>query len=165
MDTLLEKLSSYNLFNYLFSGVVFVVLSSELTVYSFIQDDIIIGLFLYYFIGLVLSRIGSLIVEPILKKITFIKFAKYSDFVKVSKLDSNLEILSEANNIYRTLISVFVGLIFLKMYEFFQPDLVAAGINKVYVLLAFLLIIFLFSYQKQTSYITKRISANLEKHE
>jgi len=60
--------------------VLFVVITEVITSYSFLQEDIIIGLFVYYFIGLIISRIGSLIIEPFLKWISFIKFISYKDF-------------------------------------------------------------------------------------
>ena len=66
MKEILDKLSSYNLFNYLLPGVLFVVIASKVTRYGFIQDDIVIGVFLYYFIGMVISRFGSLVIEPLL---------------------------------------------------------------------------------------------------
>jgi len=157
MSDLLGKISSYSLFNYLFSGVLFVVLADAFTSYSFIQSDIVIGVFLYYFIGLVMSRIGSLIVEPLLKKTSFVKFTEYSDYVVASREDSSLEVLSEANNMYRTIISVCFGVIFLKLYEILQLRFMIVGENKDYILLIILLVIFLFSYKKQTGYITKRI--------
>jgi len=90
MKDLLDKLSSYNIFNYLLPGIIFVVIAEKLTSFSFIQDDIIFGIFLYYFIGLVISRIGSLLIEPSLKKIRFLTFAPYSEFVTASKKMSSL---------------------------------------------------------------------------
>lgn len=125
MGDLINKISSYNLFNYLFPGIVFVALSKEITAYSFVQQDILVGAFLYYFIGLVISRFGSLVVEPILKKIKFIEFADYKDFVVASQKDPQIEILSEANNTYRTLLSMFLLVFLLKLYEwvaqFWEP--------------------------------------------
>ena len=50
MEEILEKISSYNLFNYLLPGILFAVISKEITTYSFLHENIIIGLFLYYFI-------------------------------------------------------------------------------------------------------------------
>lgn len=67
MKEILDKLTSYNLFNYLLPGVVFAVLASKVTRFTLIQQDLVAGAFLYYFIGLVISRFGSLILEPILK--------------------------------------------------------------------------------------------------
>ena len=68
MKDLLEKLSSYNIFNYLLPGIVFVALADALTSFHFVQQDIVIGVFVYYFIGLIISRLGSIVIEPILSK-------------------------------------------------------------------------------------------------
>ena len=50
---------------------------SEITEYNLVQENNFIGAFLYYFIGLVISRFGSLIIGSILQidKLKFIKFA------------------------------------------------------------------------------------------
>lgn len=160
MTDLLNKLSSYNLFNYLFPGIIFTALSKEFTQYSFVQQDIVIGVFLYYFIGLVVSRFGSLVIEPSLKRLSFLKFADYKNFVTASKTDEKLEILSEVNNTYRTLCSLFSLLILLKLYEKIESKVSFLREWNATALVILLLVMFLFSYRKQTSYITKRIKAN-----
>ncbi len=160
MKELLDKISSYNLFNYLFPGILFAVLSKEITTYSFLQENLIIGVFVYYFIGLVVSRIGSLIIEPIVRKLSFLKFADYKDFISASQKDSKIELLSEINNMYRTLTSLFILLILLKVYELIESKLPILKDWKSYILLALLLFMFLFSYRKQTNYIIKRIKSN-----
>ena len=161
MKDLLDKLSSYNLFNYLLPGVLFAALGSKITSYSFIQSDVIVGVFVYYFIGLVVSRFGSLAIEPFLKRISFVHFADYSDFVAASKIDPKIEILSETNNTYRTISSLFALLILLKAYEVVEARFTwLQGVNH-FILLVLLLVMFLFSYRKQTNYITRRIQANL----
>jgi hypothetical protein len=90
MKEILEKISSYNLFNYLLPGTVFVFVLAKISEHNFIQKDLLIGAFLYYFIGLIISRIGSVIIEPLLKKWNFLKFAEYSDFVIYSKKDDKI---------------------------------------------------------------------------
>ena len=165
MSDLLGKISSYNLFNYLLSGILFVILADVLTSYSFVQKDLVIGAFLYYFIGLVISRLGSLFVEPVLKWIKFLRFADYADFVRVSKIDSRLEILSEQNNTYRTLIAVFGSVIFLKAFDLLKGDFACIEKLQSEMLFVFILLLLLFGYRKQTSYITKRIESNLKSHE
>ena len=160
MKELLEKISSYNLFNYLLPGIIFIVISNKLTHYDFIQDDIVIGLFLYYFIGLVISRFGSLVIEPILKHFSFIQFADYKDFITASKKDEKIELLSEANNTYRTLSALFILLLLLKVYEEIECKFPVLKELGVIVLIVLMLVTFLFAYRKQTKYITKRINAN-----
>ena len=160
MKDLLEKLSSYNLFNYLFPGIVFAVILKEITSYSLLQENLIIGFFVYYFIGLVISRFGSLVIEPFLRKLSFLKFADYKDFVSASKKDEKIELFSEVNNMYRTLCSMFILLILLKFYEWIEIQLPTLKDWSNCLLITLLLFMFLFSYRKQTQYITKRIRAN-----
>ena len=162
MKELLDKISSYNLFNYLLPGVLYAFIASELTTVNLIQKDLIVGAFLYYFIGLIISRIGSIIIEPLLKYLSFIRFADYKEFVQASKKDSKIEILSEANNMYRTFISLFLTLGFTVLYSFFElkyPFIREWVLGSVIFLI---FIMFLFAYRKQTKYITKRIKSNIE---
>ena len=160
MKDLLDKISSYNLFNYLLPGILFVCISKYFTDYNFIQDNDFIGAFLYYFIGMVISRFGSLFVEPILKRISFLKFADYKSFIVASKKDEKIELFSEVNNTYRTITALFIILLLLKIYNHFQV-LWNIPINITYLIVfVVILVIFLFSYRKQTNYITKRIKAN-----
>jgi len=160
MNELLTKLSSYNVFNYLFPGIVFVFLAGEVIHYPIAQRDILTGAFLYYFAGMVVSRFGSLVVEPILKWVSFVKFADYKDFVVASQKDAKLEVLSEVNNTYRTLASLFILLLLLKLYVLLEGKLPCLKEWDATILSLALVLMFLLSYRKQTSYITKRIKAN-----
>ncbi len=125
--------------------------------YPIVQSDVIVGAFLYYFIGLVVSRFGSLIIEPVLKWISFVRFADYADFVAASKKDNQVEVLSEANNTYRTFCSLFSLLLFLKLYGHIEARLPFLRSWDATTLAVLLLILFLFSYRKQTGYIAKRV--------
>lgn len=164
MKDLLDKISSYNLFNYLLPGVLFALLADGLTSYTFIQRDIVVGIFLYYFIGLVISRVGSLAIEPILKKTLFIKFTDYKDFVLASREDPILEVLSEVNNMYRTFCSLFLLLAALKAYELLAERYPLLASSSPYILVGSLFALFIFSYRKQTQYITKRIISRKNEH-
>jgi hypothetical protein len=163
MKDLLDKLSSYNLFNYLFPGIIFSFASKEITSYSFHQKDIIIGVFVYYFIGLVISRIGSLLIEPFLKKVNFLKFSDYKDFISASKEDKKIELLSEENNMYRTICSLFFLLLFLKFYELLGSIFQPLNDFAPFILALFLLAVFTFSYKKRTNYIAKRVNAQVQR--
>lgn len=160
MNELLNKLSSYNLLNYLIPGVIFVILSKEVTGYNFIQQDIILGLFFYYFIGLIISRIGSLVIEPFLKWTGFVHFADYKDYVKASKNDEKIEILSEENNVYRTLGAMVFSVLILMFQEWIINKWLWFGEWREIILVIFLLIMFLFAYRKQTKYVKERIEMN-----
>ncbi len=160
MKEILDKISSYNLFNYLLPGVIFPFIASKKTAINLLQNDLITGAFVYYFIGLVISRFGSLVIEPILKKTKFVIFADYKDFVTVSQIDTKLDTLSEANNMYRTLMSMFLLLIFSDIYSLLILKFPITKKWSLILLVILLFIMFLFSYRKQTNYITKRINAS-----
>lgn len=165
MKDLLDKLSSYNIFNYLLPGTIFVGLGTKLTSYSLIQENLLVGLFLYYFIGLVISRIGSLTVEPFLKWTKFVKFSAYEDYVKASKSDPKIEIFSEQNNVFRTLCSLSVALIFFKIYDELKANLSWNTDVRDFIFLLGLLVLFLLSYRKQTKYVVQRVEAVLKKEQ
>lgn len=157
MTEILKKISSYNLFNYLFPGVLFSAIATVFTKYALIQDDIIVGLFTYYFIGLVISRLGSIIIEPLLKTVSLLKFSDYKDYVSATKKDSSIELFSEINNMYRTICSMLSMVLVLKLYEYLEFRFTFLNDVRYYLLIVALLVIFLLSYKKQTSYINKRI--------
>jgi hypothetical protein len=160
MKELLDKISSYNLFNYLLPGIIFAVLAGNSIQSPIANRDILVAAFLYYLLGLVVSRFGSLVIEPLLKRISFVKFADYRDFVAASKKDDRVELLSEVNNTYRTLCSLFALLLLLKLYTIIEAMFPLLKEWEATILWVLLLVIFLFSYRKQTSYITKRIDAS-----
>jgi hypothetical protein len=162
LKDLISKLSSYNLFTNLLPGVLFVALLKELTSFNLIFEPIFLGLFLYYFIGIVINRIGSLVIEPILRKTKFLTFIDYSKFVKASKVDEKIEILSENNNMCRSLIALCVTLLLAVGYEWLKSKCTFIGTYNNVILIVLLFVIFLFSYRKQTKYVVKRCKANLD---
>ena len=163
MKDILDKLSSYNIFNYLFPGVLFVIIAKATTDYNLILEDNIQGAFLYYFIGMIISRFGSIVIEPLLKKVKFLKFRDYKDYIYASKQDDKVELLSEVNNTYRTLNSMLFLLLSLKLYNYLSIKFQIDNSFTLMTLTVLISILFLYSYRKQTNYITKRIDANKQK--
>jgi len=159
MKELLDKLSSYNLFNYLLPGTLFVATAQRISDHNFNQDNIVVTLFVYYFIGLVISRLGSLVVEPLLTSTKFVKFAPYQKFIGACDADPKIELLSEQNNLYRTLCALFIALPAFKGVDvlaghFAWPDETIGTVG-----LFTLFVLFAFAYRKQTAYVRKRVEA------
>lgn len=160
MKDILEKISSYNIFNYLLPGILFVIIAKSTTDYNLIQKDNIIGAFLYYFIGMTISRFGSIIIEPILKEAKFLKFRDYKHYVNACKKDSKIELLLEVSNTYRTLLSMIITLFLSKIYNLLSIKFNLDDSISLIIVSFFIFILFLFSYKKQTNFIIKRINAN-----
>lgn len=160
MKELLEKLSSYNIFNFLLPGTIFVYILKELIGYNFIQSDFLFRVFLYYFIGMIISRCGSVFIEPFLKWVRFLKYEDYKNYISASKLDPKIDLLLEVNNSYRTLVSMFLLLLISKFYKFITEKYEVSDDNSSLLIVIALLLLLIFSYRKQTNYVVKRIKAN-----
>lgn len=158
METLIQKISSYELFNNFLPGMIFYLFTKDiLNTGSNFTDGIMESLFLCYFIGIVISRVGSIIIEPIFKCIGIIKYAPYKYFIKAEKEDPKLIQLSETNNMYRTLVStvlcIYIFHISNKIFNHYE----SLNEFKFELLIICLLILFSNSYRKQTEYIRKRV--------
>lgn len=158
MNEVVKKISSYNIFNYLFPWVLFVLITDNFLWYKLIQDDLILWVFLYYFIWLIISRLWSLIIEPLMRRYNIIKFADYKKYIKAEKKDTKIIYLLEVANMYRSLVSLFIFIILTIVYKFILLNCSFLSENNDFVILIILLILFIFSYKKQVEYIRKRVS-------
>ena len=157
MQGILEKISSYNIFNFLLPGTIFAYLSDHFTNTSFIQDDLLIAVFVYYFLGMLISRVGSLLIEPFLKITGFITFSDYVDFLKATRNDPTIYTLSEVNNTLRTMISLLLFVIGTITYNQISSASSTFATYAPYGLLLLMLLLFLLAYRKQTAYIVRRV--------
>lgn len=153
MEKIIEKMEIYQFLNYIFPGVIFGTIFTRIIGENFFDSNIVIAIIEYYFIGLVLSRIGSIIVKPILEKLKIINFEQYNEFLKCGKKDEKIDLLQREANQFRTYIATFICLFFI--------ELILCIINKKFykTILLFIGLVWLFekSYQKQTEFIVKRI--------
>ncbi len=156
-EKVLEKISSYNLFNNLLPGAVYCFLINKFFELNFCSGNIVENLFIYYFTGMVISRIGSLVVEPISKKIKLVIFVEYGEFLNASLKDDKIDILSETNNTYRTMLALSIALLITKLYIFISYKFEWISSGTPVVITVGLVLLFMFSYRKQTEYIRRRV--------
>ena len=159
MNGIIEKLGSYQILTNLLPGAFF-----GLTLKFFfgltlptknIGEDIVV----YYFMGLIINRIGSLVVEPVLKKLRFIKYTPYPDFAKAAKADSKIDTLSEMNNYIRSLLTCVLLLPVMRILQALSLKWTWFSLNWKWGAIALLVVLFLFAYRKQTGYVRNRVEA------
>jgi hypothetical protein len=160
LKELSDKISSFNIFNYLLPGILFVVIAKELTGMDLILTRHLLGVFFYYFIGMVICLFGSLVIEPLLQRVNFIKFIDYRSFLLAARNDDQLELLSHINNIYQSMVSMSVLLIIMKAYSYVKYALAIPNSISIIFALIGIIVLFLFSYRKQAMHIAKRIEIN-----
>jgi hypothetical protein len=146
------------------TGAVFLVGFDRITGAQYASLPLIAFVLVAYFAGMVLSRVGSLLIEPVLQRINFVKYAPYSDFIKAEKTDEKISTLLETNNAYRTFAAAFLLLAGIKIAVAIgdkHPD-VKAYIEWSWPFI--LTILFALAYRKQTQFIYNRVEFSNRKH-
>lgn len=158
METLLKIIKPYNLFTTLYPGYLFAVFCDE-TIQSNIinvhEKSVLLGICFCYFIGSLINRVGSLVIENIMRKI--IDFVEYDDYVEASKQDGKIDMLSQTNNTYRSLSALFLVLTIIKML----PECIMTVFYNWFDFIVF--VIYVMAYGKQTNYVIKRVNSVLRK--
>lgn len=157
MTDILSKITSYNLFNNLVPGVVFSYAASSLEIAAVGTGNLATDLIIYYFIGVLISRFGSLFVEPILKFTRVAIYADYTSYLNACANDKKIELLVEDNNQYRTYISALVILILALIFNNASDQYQITQTTRKIIVVSAILMLFILAYRKQTSYIRKRI--------
>lgn len=175
LKPIIEKISSYNIFNNLFPGILFCCLLKRMLGIVIMSDDWIENFVICYFVGVIISRIGSIVIEPIMKKIKIRKkpllsLASYSDYEMASKIEPLVVTLSETNSTYRTLLSCFICIFVFKIWSLINELCAEANITFLqdgieWIILLLLIVLFSFSYVKQTSYVSRRIEIIVKRTE
>lgn len=157
MEKFFDKLSSYNFLNNMFPGAVSCFLISIYWNKNLVGSNVVESIFMYYFVGMVVSRTGSVVIEPFCKKIKWVKFSDYNSYIVASKNDNKIEVLSETNNTFRTMLAMCLLLLIGKLYFYVCSMVWFIKIAEVEISLLALTILFACSYRKQTKYIKDRV--------
>lgn len=161
MEQFFNKLENYNILNYILPAIVFDFgCQYYINVDLISTNNVFASAFLYYFLGLVISRIGSLFVKPLLWKLKILNVKDSSvskNFFQAEEKDPKIKILFADYNMYRNFISTFLLLLIGKLI-YILNDFININSTIFYTaLLIFLLILFIISYKKQLSYIHSRV--------
>lgn len=163
MNELVNKISSYHIFNYLVPGVIFSYFIDNYFDWpiELIQSNILVAFFIYYFIGATINRIGSVILLKIIILIFKIQESPYSDYLEAEKIDPKITILSEINNMYRSFFSLFFILLVLSIINLINTY---SQFNLfVTIIFLSLLVLYGFSCKKQTNFIRQRVNNAIKK--
>lgn len=156
MSEILSKISSYNIFNYLFPGAVFVVLAEQMQLLKLPQVDLVTRLLIYYSAGLVISRIGSLVLEPVLKFTGIVRYGDYGDYLRACAKDPKIETLVEQSNTYRTVAAGVLSILVAWIIKMVEPNLKLQPSSATAICLVFFLLLFLLSFRKQSDFVRAR---------
>ncbi len=156
MNDLMAKISSYDIFNNLVPGAIFAFLLDRLGIATVGTPSIITDVVLFYFLGLIVSRIGSVLIDPILKLTGIIPKVDYPGFIDASQKDTKILTLLESRNLYRTIVTLLLVTLIAYHVKGWAPTWMSDGWRTT-ILLAVLAVLFLLAYRKQNSFISRRV--------
>ena len=158
MDKVLEKISAYNIFTNLLPGVVYCFFTDKFFGIPLVQKDLLVAVFFYYFVGMVISRVSSVVVEPLLKASKLVSFVDYPRYVEALSKDEQIGILLEVSNTYRSVIALLVCILATGAWNAAVSKYQFIADYSHYILIGLLVGLFLLAYRKQTQYIVSRIN-------
>ena len=162
LKLILDKLSQYNFMTNMLPGAVLCIALKYVVGYDlFVSTNWLMVGIIFYFVGMINNRFGSLFVEWFLKTCHIVQFAPYGDFVKAEKEDGKITTLNMENNVFRSYISVCLLAILAWVYKFLCSKWTWLDEQTEWILLVLLLVLFVLSYRKQTKYVRARVEANL----
>ena len=153
----LARLTKYEWLNKLLPGVFFVLFGNALKCPMLSPENWIESFGVYILWGELSSRIGSIVIEPLLKFARVVRFAEYADYQKANKESCDM-LLSNAN-FARTLCSL--GLLLLVVRLIFLVPSCGHFACKTFdwydVALCVWILLFLFAYCRQVNFLVERI--------
>lgn len=158
MEGLLSNLSAYDIMNSILPGTVAYVFVKRLFEFEPLLDlNTVEKVILFYFYGVIISRVASLIIKPVSERINLVRYAKHEDYLYAESLDEKVRILSETNNNYRNFFALFIMIGILKcLYNWNLSSLIIHWDKECWIILL-LIILFAWSYHNQTNYVRNRV--------
>lgn len=159
MANYVEKISAYEIFTILWPGVlvtwcILFVLGVNINLNSL--TSLVIFVCLAYFMGVLISRFGALIVEPIIKKFGWVEWS--DDYYLAEKNDPKITTLLKNLNMYRNLLALDVLCTSVAIYGLRGGVFGLDCFVEIVSISIALFIIFGASYSRQSKQIVKRIN-------
>ena len=152
LKSLSDKLSAYQLFNFIYPGAVFLGILHFYGMPLGILNEIWWFLLASYFLGMTISRIGSIVIESICLKFKWIEKYDIKKYAMYLKADGFTGILLELTNIYRTICSMGTLLLFVTIFKYEQTDKCCV----IFMEISFVLL-FGYSFVKQHHYLENKL--------
>lgn len=156
ISKIIDKISQYEILNYLIPGITLCLVLEHIG-YSILVYNTIINFFVYYIVGLINSRVASLLIEPLFK---YRKNSGWVDYILYNKAKQKcpfIGTLSAHNNMYRDFVAVWGITIIAYGYRLLTLNCVWLLTHQSIILFVLLLLLFIFAYKKQTGYVAKNV--------
>lgn len=160
LNSFLARVTKYEWLNRLLPGVFFVLMARVLKCPMFSPENWLEAVGAYILWGELSSRVGALVIEPLLRFANIVKFAEYDDYQDYQKINKGCSDMLIANaNFARTLCALGIMLLVMRVVRLVQNcnhvSCVSFGWKDLAIIIWVML--FLFAYCRQVNFLVKRI--------
>lgn len=156
---LLGKFTRYDWFTTLIPGVFCMAVGARLGILSFNSNSLLERFGMVFFLGLISSRIGASMIEPIFKIKRFKLWGKYEDYMTFrAKDEKGADMLVTNANWFRSLMGMVILLLAISSVNYVWGKVGWGAVSKRWVSLLGLLILFGDSYRRQLGFMLGRIN-------
>lgn len=159
MDKIIDKISSYHIFNYIIPGYIFILICDRYFDIKICDSNAVNNVIIAYIVGLIIGRISSILIEKRLYYVFKIKNESYESFVKAEVKNDKLNVILQDRNMYRNLFTTFLLLLVIKVLKVFNLLSIINQDIRIIIILVGLVILFAISFKKQSIYAISRIKA------
>ena len=164
LQQLIDKISQYSFLTNILPGAVLMIILKYIVGYDFIIEEnwLLTGV-MFYFSGIICNRFSSLLIKPLLEALHIVRPLPYKDYIAGERKDTKILTLNTDNNAYRAYIAVFCISLLAYLYKHLLCRMNFFIDYQWPIVIVLLILLFVFSYRKQTKYIKDRIEAVSEK--
>lgn len=157
-----DKLDAYNLVANLVPGAALVYALNFSKFPTPSPDDLGAFLLVSFVAGVMTNRLGSLVLDPLLRNLKFLHKKDYKAFVLSQRVDPKLDTIVANTGLYRTFVAAALIFIFLLISDGLIDYFMLSG-EVVFIMFVVMgLLVSLFALRKEDNYIHERISAKDE---
>lgn len=163
MDKIIETLNPYDIITSLIPGIVFCQFTDWFYGTVLVTDDTASLLISGYIFGQLISRVGSLIVEPVCKITKIIVMAPYNEWLEAKRLDNEISSITEKSTVFRSWVSLALIQIIMPYIVNLNDSVIMFGYWNFFILQLVALVFLLLAYRKQVAYARKRVCKALSR--
>ncbi len=165
MDKIIDQVSRYHVVNYLIPGLFFWLMIDKQLNLNLRDENIWVVIVIGYIAGMVISRIGSFFLEPLVKKIGLVKYVPKEQYIKAELKDKKIYELLTDSNMFRTMSAACIILLLGYFTEWILNRLQISSLARWIIGVTILFVIFIAAFILQTKKICSRVTANTDEGE
>lgn len=162
MNDFIFLLSNLRVVSSIVPGAILCIYINDFLKINILRHETIVNIFIFYAVGVIIGRIGSIVIEPLFESFGIIDKENYPNFIDAEIKNPKVSTIDEISRFYRSMATlmmlIIVGILFEYPMNLYPLTYVLGG----HIVSVLILILMIKSYSKQSEYTANRIKKVLE---